>query len=641
MLTSNSLTVQREQRLITATFDKLNHERSVNIAECAKFRDQVAKLEGHIDRLSDSQLLLDHIDKQQHVVETMQCKLDKFRISAVAKDETVNALEKELDTLHRAFDIQDRYESQYCVGSSGSANMIQAERDKIKSLYYELGKRQSDAHSLTLSLADKSVEMNTMKNSLKEAVNSQDQTKKQQGDLQIQLNDLEKNNANLREEVVRYQDKISNLNDLQSRLNGQIEDMSSRLSETKSSSKATITEKEKLIFELSSLLYSSQVEVGSANERFEELKQSLTHLQNATELNEQRSASKLNETIGERKLLAVQLKDAEMLKPQLIMAKKNLADIIQESNWKDQKMQAMEKNAMQDVAEARLIAEELQKELAVVQRNAEESQNRGNGLEAERTHALRTLQSTLQAAKSLTAKLRDEKNLRIAAEERALKAERLADSLQRAKDHVSSAVLDALHREKSKSFRLENVIKEIGTSKGDDVINSRASTLSHAGHSSDTWTVCQLREEEDIRVAHARSSMPGVVDRAVPMFTGPSQSTSSNSSEQCSSRTEHTTPNRFKSSASSGTEPSPLPPPPPFPTPICSKMGEGEIDGYRSPSAPYYSQSCPSHAVSSIAIPATCATRDEGTKPVARRELRLDAMSFDSPSRTVVDGLTR
>ena len=615
--------------MITATFDKLNYERSVNLADCAKFKDQIAKLEGHIDRLSDSQLLLDHIDKQQHVVDTMQCRLDKFRISAVAKDETVNALEKELDTLHRAFDIQDRYESQYCVSSSGSANVIQAERDKIKSLYYELGKRQSDAHSLTLSLADKSVEMNTMKISLKEAVNCQDQTKKLQGDLQTQLDDLEKNNANLREEVVRCQDKISNLNDLQSRLNGQIEDMSSRLSETKSSSKATITEKEKLIFELSSLLYSSQVEVGSANERFEELKQSLTHLQNASQLNEQRSASTLNEAIGERKLLAVQLKDAEMLKPQLIMAKKNLTDVMQESNWKDQKMLAMEQNAMQDVAEARLIAEELHKELAVVQRNAEESQNRGNGLETERTHALRTLQSTLQAAKSLTAKLRDEKDLRIAAEERALKAERLADSLQRAKDHVSSAVLDALHREKTKSFRLENVIKEISTNKDDDVINSRASTLSHDGHSSDTRAVCHLRDEVEIRVAHDRSSVSGVVDRAVPMFTGPSQSTSSNCSEQCSSRTEHTTPSRFNSSASTGTEPSTLPPPLPIPTPLgSSKRGEGEIDDYRS-------------AVSSIAIPATYATSYQDMKPVARRELRLEAMSFNSPSRTVVDGLTR
>ena len=224
-----------------------------------------------------------------------------------------------------------------------------------------------------------------------------------------------------------------------------------------------------------------------------------------------------------------------------------------------------------------------------------------------------------------------------------MKAERLADSLQRAKDHVSSAVLDALHREKSKSFRLENVIKEIGTNKGDDVINSRASTLSHAGHSSDTRTVYHLHEEKEIRVAHSRSSMPGAVDRAVPMLAGLNQSTSSsNSSEQCSSRTEHTTPNRFNSSASSGTEPSPLPPPLPLPTPLGgSQRGEGEIDDYRSSSAPYFSQSCPSHAVSSIAIPATCATRDQDTKPVARRELRLDAMSFDSPSRTVVDGLTR
>ena len=622
--------------MITATFDKLNYERSLNLADGAKFKDHIAKLESQITRLSDSQLLLDHVDKLQHVVDTMQLKLDKFRISAVAKDETVEALEKELDTLHRAFDIQDRYDSKHAGDSSGSAIVLQAERDKMKSLYYELGKRQSDAHSLTLTLADKSLETNAIKETLMEALHSKEQMKKQQGEFQIRIQDLEKNNANLREENVRYQEKNSSLNDIHSRLNDQIEDLSSRLSETVTSSKAMVTEKEKLVFELSSLLYTSQLEVGTANGRLDELKQSMAHMQSAIDQNEQRSASSLNEGIGERKLLVAQLKDAETLKPQLIMAKKNLADIIQESNRKDQKLHAMEQNAMQDVAEARFIAEELQRELAVVQRNAEEAQNRSKGLEAERTHALRTLQSTLEAAKALTAKLRDEKDRRVAAEEHALKAERLADSLQRAKDHVSSAVLDALHKEKSKSTRLENVIKEIASGRCDDAYNSGPSAVGHGGHSPSKGTASHLPEGEAVSIASVRSSI-SAIECAVPMSLRPNQSSSSSSSGQCSAGIEHTTPNRFDPNSSSGTERSPLT------LPLPSALGDskgGEGDDHRNAGSTL-SRSCPSHLESSIAMPVTRAVGDSDMKPVARRELRLEAMSFDSPSRTVVDGLTR
>ena len=624
--------------MITATFDKLNYERSLNLADCAKFKDQIAKLESHIGRLSDSQLLLDHVDKQQHVVDSMQFKLDKFRISAVAKDETVKALEKELDTLHRAFDIQDRYESRHAGESSGSATVLQAERDKMKSLYYELGKRQSDVHSLTLSLADKSLETNAIKETLKEAVNSKQQMKKQQGEFQIRIQDLEKNNASLREENVRYQEKNSTLNDMHSRLNDQIEDLSLRLSETVTSSKAMVTEKEKLVFELSSLLYASQLEVGTANARGDELKQSMAHMQSTIDQNDLRSASSLNEAVGERKLLVAQLKDAETLKPQLIMAKKIIADIIQESNRKDQKMQAMEQNAMQDVAEARFIAEELQRELALVQRNAEESQNRSKGLEAERTHALRTLQSTLEAAKALTSKLRDEKDRRVAAEERALKAERLADSLQRAKDHVSSAVLDALHKEKSKSTRLENVIKEIASGKDDDAYKSGPSAVGHGGHSPSKGTASHLPEGEAVSIASVRSSI-SAIECAVPMSLRPNQSSSSSSSGQCSAGIEHTTPNRFDPNSSSGTERSPLTLPLPFTNALGDSKG-GEADDPRNAGSAL-SKICPSHVESSNAMPVTRTARDQDMEPVARRELRLEAMSFDSPSRTVVDGLTR
>jgi len=68
---------------------------------------------------------------------------------------------------------------------------------------------------------------------------------------------------------------------------------------------------------------------------------------------------------------------------------------------------------------------------------------------------------TVDATRELSEKYQKERTRRIAAEERALSSEHLAEGLRRAKEHVSTAVLDALHKERSKTASLEQALRAV------------------------------------------------------------------------------------------------------------------------------------------------------------------------------------
>lgn len=506
--------MQREHRMLLGSFDKLNAERSFYSNDFAKSKDHIARLENQIARLSDSQLLLDHTSKQQQTIDALQIKLEKSQGSLSAKDGILKSLEKELDTLHRAFDIQDRYESPRSSGHVMSAGAIQADRDKMKSLYYELGKRQSDAHSLTLVVADSSIEISHLKQCLLDAENAEKTARVEIANLRQKCLDSEKKIVDAGQELTETLGLLANFKESCCRSAGQIEDLSRRLSELRTTSDAAISEKEALIFELSSLLYKSQLEVVSLNGRVDELKLSVTHLQSASDLSDQRSLTNLNEAISERKLLAERLREAEMLRPQLKMAHQHLEEAIQEKEKKEMMIQTVEHNSMRDVAQARFIAEELQRDLAATQQQLYLAQQHASNIEDERGHAISSLEQTIEATKSLTAKLHSEKDMRVASEERAIKAERLADSLQKAKDHVSSAVLDALHQEKSKSLRLEKVLNQMANSRDYDSHADPPSTSSSSSLGRDV-TAAEYDYDRH-KSASARSSISGFAERFEP-----------------------------------------------------------------------------------------------------------------------------
>lgn len=602
--------------MLLGTFDKLNAERSFFLNDSAKSKERIARLENHIARLSDSQQLLDHTNKQQQAIDSLQMRLEKSQGCLLAKDDIVKSLEKELDTLHRAFDIQDRYELPRSNGQIVSTGAMQVDREKMKSLYYELGKRQSDSQSLTLALADSSIEINRVKQCLLDAENTEKIVRVEMANLRHKCVDSEKKIIEVNEELSQTLGILTNSKELNSKSAGQIEDLSRRLSELRATSDATISEKETLVFELSSLLYNSQLEVVSLNGRVDELKQSVTHLQSASDLSDQRSMSNLNEAISERKLLAERLREAEMVKPQLKLVHQHLEEAIQENEKKEMMIQNVEHNSMRDVAQARFIAEELQRELAATQQQLDLAQQQGSIIEDERAHALGTLQQTLDVTKSLTAKLHLEKDLRIAYEERAIKAERLADSLQKAKDHVSSAVLDALHQEKSKSLRLEKVLQQMANSRDFDSHTDLPSTSSSSiGRDAGAAEYDYDRHKS----ASARSSISGFAERFEPSLRNKQSFQGSGASTP-----PRGTLNKAQTDVSSC-------------DPKNAAARESDIQR-SSASTAHLSPPQNASTNSTFALHAESAT---DSKTSSRRDISLKAVPFGSPSRSVVEGLTR
>ena len=241
--------------------------------------------------------------------------------------------------------------------------------------------------------------------------------------------------------------------EMNSKLTAQIEDLSKRLTEVRTTSEAAVKDKDSVAFELSSMLYNSQMEVVSLKGRIDELQQTITQVQSVNQLAEHRAASNIDKLTTERNALAELLGQAETLKPQVESLSQQLMQGEQSREELLQHLRIAEDTARRDINREKNRVDEMNLLLDENRRELWASTEREKTLSDERADAMRTLEKTIDAAKSLSTKLQQEKDKRIAAEERATHIERMVDNLQRSKEHVSSAVLDALHQEKTKNAR--------------------------------------------------------------------------------------------------------------------------------------------------------------------------------------------
>ena len=137
------------------------------------------------------------------------------------RDTKIKKLEKELEAFHRSIEIQIDYEKRgvAAAGGSGSGNSFDVHsygggvgsgapsggsEATLRSLYYELGKRQTDSHSLAVALADSNSEMKKMQEQLAIAIADKKQ-------LQLQCESLQLHNRDQTKQAAMNQDDITQL----------------------------------------------------------------------------------------------------------------------------------------------------------------------------------------------------------------------------------------------------------------------------------------------------------------------------------------------------------------------------------------------------------------------------------------------
>ena len=322
--------MQREHRIVSGTFERLNAEREKLTADLTKCRDHILKLETQLTRLSDSQQLLDHLGRQQEHIDGLQGTVERQKEELAERDEAIKALKRDVDSLHRTLDIQMRFDGHgdgtdttgngngvangHRIGATNTSQLnvsagnntsafVQVEREKMRSLYYELGKRQADAHSLALTLADNTAEADELQQSLRHALSAKFQVEVELISSKEECTKTEEARRALAEDLAQAEARHAASREMNARLTAQVEDLSRRLAEQRGASDAAVKDKESVAYELSTMLYTSQMECVTLKGRVDELEHAAGRLQSGATLTEQRAAAAVDRLTRERDAL--------------------------------------------------------------------------------------------------------------------------------------------------------------------------------------------------------------------------------------------------------------------------------------------------------------------------------------------------
>lgn len=478
-LRENFSNQQRELRILSGTFEKVNVERVKLLSELTRATEHADRLELQMHRLQDAALTAQHVDRLQATIVNLQAELESSRNVIMNRDDRIKTLEREMDVLQRTIGIQREYEGgdrrfhsgASCGGAcSGGMGCVcggtkGGSREVLRSLYYELGKRQVDAHELTLSLAESHREMELLREELDREKMTKESLENELARLVSHCDAIVQQSQHDNDELVQIQEESSQLKEINDKLQEQLEELSTRYQESKSAAESEIYSKNRTIGELSEALPIARQEAEAYKARVETLLASISQLDSVNKMCEQKIIAEREKTSAEREifnsekaLMLDKIKRAEAAQTQVELMRKSLADALSAKEEEMRKYQALLAEVdNRNTEESQQIAA-LKMRLQETEMFLQSSQAHENRLTTERDEAMKALMQTVEATRELSDKYQKERGKRIAAEERAILAEKVVDSLRRAKEHVSTAVLDALHKERSKNMSLEQAL---------------------------------------------------------------------------------------------------------------------------------------------------------------------------------------
>ena len=340
-------------------------------------------------------------------------------------------------------------------GSSGLS------KEKMRTLYYELGKRQSDNHSLALSLAESHNACDRLRAESKSLQQTRDDNEREISQLkahnELMSNRLQKGNDDLSTKERHNND----LKELNVSLQTQIEEISYRYSEHKSRAERELQEKASLLMEAEALATSKRGEAEGLRARVDLLQQAVRQMEAVSQVSEQRLQAEWEQLAAERAQLAERLKGSEAaaalssaLEAEVHSLRREREDAASKSKQLVASYEARLGEEKTDVDALRGQVNDLKTQVSALR--AQEQKAAG-----ERDEAMKALLQTVDAARELSIKFQKERSRRVSAEERAIAAEKAAEGLKKSKESVSGAVLDALHKERSKTLALEQALNSL------------------------------------------------------------------------------------------------------------------------------------------------------------------------------------
>lgn len=249
-------------RILNNTLEKVTAERSKLSHEFHRTKEHSEKIEEQLRRANDVESWEKLIRDTKDTADFYQGEVEKMKSFVQLREENVTNLEKEVQILRRALNIQKSYEAEFgsIINNNGTIASNASVKEIIKALYYDLGRSQTESHNLAITLAEKHKEIENMIDELNNLRKYKQDIGPQIEQLLNHVDDLTEQ-LDMRDRIVEAlqgeADKYKNTSEL---YENQIENLTKRLSDIETNNEQTLKEKEKVIEDLQAVLPKAQRE---------------------------------------------------------------------------------------------------------------------------------------------------------------------------------------------------------------------------------------------------------------------------------------------------------------------------------------------------------------------------------------------
>lgn len=198
-----------------------------------------------------------------------------------------------------------------------------------------------------------------------------------------------------------------------------------------------------------------------AQGRADILQQAIVHHENQSKLTQQRLEVEWSKLAIERSQHQDTIRQNESLTAQLEHVRQHLANTLLSRDGLAKENELIKEDLSVRKQQFEREFNDLRTRFNVLESSLQDTKNHQLQIQSERDEALDALQQTMQAVKDLSAKYQEAKASNDSLQNRTVEAEKSMEAMKRAKEHISTAVLDALHKERSKTAALEKIIQEM------------------------------------------------------------------------------------------------------------------------------------------------------------------------------------
>ena len=438
-------TQEREVRILRGMYEKLNEEKLLLNKEMSKNKLREKKLETQLARMGEAHSVLIKNQDLRNSNDKLKRDLKDNKVALDIKNEEVENLKREVEIMQRTFDIESKYENNnsnnnYNNKTNNGLLDVGNNRETMRTLYYELGKRQTDAHGMALTIAQTRAELNDTKKNLEDKDVVVVQLKEELESCKAHCDQLLKQTLIDADEIASVNSELLTARDSVNQLQNQVEELSRRLAQTRVATDERETELTSIIADQKITIDTSSREVNSLRAQIEAMQLSLSHSESVQRISDRRSEEERRSLIALREDVAREKEALEREKGAHSVVSSDLHTLRDDLSRREEEIARARSELAANRTEM-INSEEYHKRIS-------ESEAQVDMLRCEKEEGMVALQRAMSLVRDLSSKLSKETTAARTAQEK-------VNELQRSKEQVSAAVLDALQREKTKTATLE------------------------------------------------------------------------------------------------------------------------------------------------------------------------------------------